>query len=108
MQYLCSTNELTLTIKPGESAHWWVDSSYAPQHAQSQWRNYDARKRVAYSRSCKQKINTKRSTEAELVAIDNAMGQVLWTRHFLAAQGIQQYTRTVRVQYYSQKRYYLK
>ena len=36
--------------------------------------------------SCKQKLNTKSSTEAELVAIDDVMGQVLWTRHFLAAQ----------------------
>ena len=25
--------------------------------------------------------------EAELVAVDDATGQVLWTRHFLAAQG---------------------
>jgi len=33
-------------------------------------------------------LNTKSSTEAELVAIDDAMGQVLWTRHFLADQGI--------------------
>jgi len=37
--------------------------------------------------SNKQKLNTKSSTEAELVAIDNSMGQILWTRHFLAAQG---------------------
>jgi len=42
----------------------------------------------AYTSSCKQKLNMKSSTEAELVAIDNAMGQVLWTRHFLAAQSI--------------------
>jgi len=33
-------------------------------------------------------LNTKSSTEAELVAIDDAMGQILWTRHFLAAQGV--------------------
>jgi len=25
--------------------------------------------------------------EAELVGIDDTMGQVLWTQHFLAAQG---------------------
>jgi len=44
-------------------------------------------KGAVYSSSCKQKLNTKSSTEAELVGIDDAMGQVLWTRHFLAAQG---------------------
>ena len=33
-------------------------------------------------------MNTKSSMEAELVAIDDAMAQILWTRHFLAAQGI--------------------
>jgi len=40
-----------------------------------------------YSSLCKQKLNTKISTEAELVGIDDAMGQVLWMQHFLAAQG---------------------
>ena len=45
--------------------------------------------------SCKQKINTKSSTEAELVAINDAMGQVLWTRHFLAAQGMAVPTTTI-------------
>jgi len=41
-----------------------------------------------YTSSCKQKLNTKSSTEVELVAIDDAMVQILWTRHFLAAQGV--------------------
>ena len=46
-------------------------------------------KDTAYAASSKQKLNTKSSssTEAELVAIDDSMAQVLWTRHFLAAQG---------------------
>jgi hypothetical protein len=52
-------------------------------------------KGVAYSTSCKQNINTKSSTEVELVAIDDAMGQVLWTRHFLAAQGLSVPTTTI-------------
>ena len=44
-------------------------------------------KGALYSSSCKQKLKTKSSTEAELVGIDDAMGQVLWTEHFLAVQG---------------------
>ena len=37
--------------------------------------------------SKKQKLNTKSSTEAELVREDNSMPQMLWTRYFLEAQG---------------------
>ena len=40
-----------------------------------------------FSMSTKQKINTKSSTEAELVGVDDGMPMVLWTRHFLEAQG---------------------
>lgn len=43
-------------------------------------------KGATYTASGKQKLNTKISTEAEMVAINNAMAQVLWTRNFLAAQ----------------------
>ena len=35
----------------------------------------------------KQKINTKRSTEAELIGEDNEMPHMLWTRYFLESQG---------------------
>ena len=44
-------------------------------------------KGAVYSTSTKQKINTKSSTEAELVAVDDVIGQVIWTRNFLEAQG---------------------
>jgi hypothetical protein len=37
--------------------------------------------------SAKQKLNTKISTEAELVGADDIVGQAVWTRNFLAAQG---------------------
>jgi hypothetical protein len=39
------------------------------------------------SMSTKQKLNTKSSTEAELVAVDDAMPRILWTRYFLLSQG---------------------
>jgi hypothetical protein len=40
-----------------------------------------------YSSSRTQRINTKSSTKAKLVGVDDNMAQVLWTRYFLAAQG---------------------
>jgi len=58
--------------------------SCAPKHAESQ---YDTGKGATYSEACKQKLNTKSSTEAEMVAIDYAMEQILRMHHFLAAQG---------------------
>ena len=37
--------------------------------------------------SMKQKLNTRSSTESELVAVDDCMPAVCWTRYFLEAQG---------------------
>ena len=41
----------------------------------------------AYSTSTQHKINTRRSTEAELVAVNDVMPLILWTQYFLEAQG---------------------
>ena len=70
-----------LMIEPGEHPSWWVDSSYSihPDMQSHSGVCMTLRKGVAYSGSSKQKLNTKSSTEAELIAIDNVMGQVLWT-----------------------------
>ena len=46
-------------------------------------------KGTIYSTSKKQKLNTKSSTESELVGIDDIMPQILWTRYFLSAQGFE-------------------
>jgi len=80
---------MTLRIEPGNSPKWWVDSSYAMHlDMKSHTGIYmTIGQGGTYTASCKQKINTKSSTEAELVAIDDTMAQVLLTRNFLAAQG---------------------
>jgi len=44
-------------------------------------------KGATYGSSTRQKLNTRSSTEAELVSVDDMMGQVLWTRCFLEAHG---------------------
>ena len=37
--------------------------------------------------STKQKLNTRSSTESELVGVDDMMSSILWTRYFLKEQG---------------------
>ena len=37
--------------------------------------------------STRQKLNTRSSTEAEIVAVDDCIGKFLWTSHFLKMQG---------------------
>jgi len=89
MQYLCGTQDLTLTIELDEHPNWWVDSSYAmhPDMWSHSGIYMSLRKGAMYSGSCKKNFNTKSSTEAKLVAVDDAMGKFLWTRHFLVEQG---------------------
>jgi len=88
MQYIRNTKDITLTIEPDDEAKLWVDSSYTvhPDMKSNTGIYMMLVKGAMYTASCKQKLNTKSSTEAELVAVDDAMGKVLWTRHFLAAQ----------------------
>ena len=41
----------------------------------------------AYVQSRKQKLNTKNSTEASIVAVDDVLTQVIWIHYFLKEQG---------------------
>ena len=97
MKYLQGTRDLTLTIEPSKDPKWWVDSSY---EVLLDMRSHGGiymtlGKGTTYSTSSKQKLNMKCSMEAELVAIDESMAQVLWTRHFLMAQGECRLTTTI-------------
>jgi hypothetical protein len=40
-----------------------------------------------WAKSSKQKLNSKSSTEAELIGVSDALSQILWTREFLQCQG---------------------
>ena len=44
-------------------------------------------KGTIYGTSTYQKLNTRSSTEAELLVVDDCMPQILWTWYFLEAQG---------------------
>ena len=89
--------DMKLTIEPNDQPQWWVDSSYAvhPDMKSHAGIFMSIGKGGSYTLPCKQKLNTKSYTEAEVVGIDDVMAQILKTRHFLVAQGIPVPTTTI-------------
>jgi hypothetical protein len=66
---------------------WWIDASYAV-HKDMRCHTGGVRLMVlgaANSSSQKLKLNTKSSTEAELVGVADILPKVLWRRYFLEA-----------------------
>ena len=91
LRYIKGSLELKLTLKVADLTvvKWWVDVSYAMNH--------DMKSQTGaimtlgggafYAKTAKQKINTKSSTEGELVGASDMSGQILWTSRFLMSQG---------------------
>jgi hypothetical protein len=91
LQYLNCTLHMPLILSADSLtlARWWVDAAYAV-HADCKGHTgagMSLGQGMAMSYSWKQKINTKSSTEAELVGVDDSLGYILWARYFLQAQG---------------------
>jgi hypothetical protein len=90
--YIQATAEKTTVLRIGDKLQLraFVDASYAVYQ--------DAKsvsgivlmlgEAVIYVKSSKQKIVTRSSTESELVAISDSLSQVLWTREYIIAAGI--------------------
>ena len=91
IRYLRDTSTLVLTLESdgSQTIHWWVDAAFAVHHDMKSHTGgmLSLGKGAIYSTSQKQKLNTKSSTESELVGVDDLMPQILWTRLFLIAQG---------------------
>ena len=77
IQYIRDTQHMTSTIKPkpNNDPRWWVNRAYAihPDMKSHMGIFMSIGKGGTYTSSCKQNLNTKSSTEAKLVAIDDAM-----------------------------------
>ena len=91
LKYLKGTKhmKLTLSIDDMNTVRWWVDASDRTHedckgHTGSMM---SLGKGAAISGSRKIKINTKSSTESELVALDDVLPTILWTLYFVEAQG---------------------
>ena len=91
LKYLNGTRELCLTLEAGKSpiVTWWIDAAFAvhPDFKSHTGAVMSMGKGAIISISRKQKMNTRSSTEAELVAADDITGMILWTKLFLEAQG---------------------
>ena len=91
MNFLKRTKQdcLTLAIDDSNTIQWSIDAAFAvhPDMKSHTGMSMTMGRGAIVSLSRKQKLNTRSSTEAELVAVDDCMSQVLWTKYFLEAQG---------------------
>lgn len=94
LNYIKRTLEEHLVIKIDEGfnmARWFVDASYA---VHPDFKSHTGgclflgeKGGAMVNLSQKQKLNTRSSTEAELVGVDDAVGKIMWVEEFLKAQG---------------------
>jgi hypothetical protein len=91
VNYLRGTKHMCLTLEADDLQviKWWIDASFAVHEDMRSHTGgtMSMGKGSVYSTSVTQKLNTKSSTEAELVGVDDVMPQVLWTRQFMEGQG---------------------
>ena len=91
MCYLKETRKLPLILSADGSGilKWWVDASFAvhPNMRGHSGGGLSMGRGFPIVGSTKHKLNTWSSTEAEIVAADDFMPAVCWTRYFMEAQG---------------------
>jgi hypothetical protein len=70
---------------------WWVDAAFAvqPNMQGHSGGGLSLKRGFPIVSSIKQKLNTRSSTESEIVGADNFMPAICWTRYFMEAQGYQ-------------------
>ena len=90
--YLRSTRELPLILGANKTGvlHWYVDASFAT-HSDMRGHTGGALTMgigCPVTQCTKAKCTTRSSTISELVAVDEMMAQILWTRLFMKEQGI--------------------
>ena len=91
IKYLRGTKNLPLILSAAGSGilKWWVDGSFGvhPNMRGHTGGGLSMGQGFPITTSTKQKLNTRSSTEAELVGVDDLMPAICWTRYFMEAQG---------------------
>jgi hypothetical protein len=91
MKYLNSTSEMGIVLdaSAGIQVFAHIDASFGV-HADFKSHTggvISVGKGPVYVESSKQKLNSKSSTEAELIAVSDMLSMVIWMREFLQCQG---------------------
>ena len=91
MKYLRDTKSLPLILSSNGTGilKWWVDAAFAvhPNMRGHSGGGLSLGRGMPMAGSTKQKLNTRSSTEAEIVGVDDFMPAICWTRYFMEAQG---------------------
>ena len=91
LQYIKATihMKLTLGVDSLNILNWFIDSAHQV-HEDCKGHTGGALtlgQGAVISKSPGQKMNTKSSSETELVGVDDLLPTILWTKHFIEAQG---------------------
>ena len=91
IRYLRDNADILLTLEINDSGIicWWVDASFyrSPGHEEPHQCDSQHGWGLPFFAVLRQQINTRSSTEAELVGVNDAMYLIIWTRLFLEGQG---------------------
>ena len=91
IKYLRGSSELGIILEANINLHVlaWIDASHAvhDNHRSHTGTIISLGHGPIYQKSTSQKINTKSSTESEMVGLSDSSSQVIWTRNFLIEQG---------------------
>ena len=92
LEYLSGTRDLEIALESDSTrtVKWWVDAALPVHHNMKSHvgRMMTMGRCALYSASNKQKLNTKSSTEVELVGVDDMIPQILLMQYLLEAQGM--------------------
>ena len=91
IQYIRGTKNLGLELEIDDPTrvYAYVDASYGVHSDMKSHRGsvISLGKGVIYGESSTQKLNTKSSTESELVGLSDSANQILWVRNYMLNQG---------------------
>jgi hypothetical protein len=99
IKYLRKNPNLGITLErdTNDSVQWFIDASFGCHNDMKSHTGgiMTLGKGGIYCTSTRQKLNTRSSTESELVGLNDVLPQVIWTRNFLLHQGMRINNNTV-------------